>query len=200
MPRYFITGTDTGCGKTQVTCELLRTAQGQQRKTIALKPVASGSGDDDDLRRLQQAQPNIAVNLCPWHLSLPVSPHLAARHDNQLLSAKTIANFCTHPQWDDYDMVYIEGAGGLMVPLNEQETWLDFLQLSQIPVILVVGMRLGCLNHALLTASVLRAEHIPCAGWIANILDPEMLLLEENIQTLIQKLPWPLLRRVEYQI
>jgi dethiobiotin synthetase len=97
------------------------------------------------------------------------------------------------------DYLLIEGAGGLMAPLNDHETWLDFLTLSRIPVILVVGMRLGCLNHALLAAHALQSQNIACAGWVANCLDPNMLELEANLNTLVQRLTYPLLATIPYQ-
>lgn len=205
MKRYFITGTDTDCGKTYVTCQLLGYFKQQNKKSIGLKPVASGCYEDDgqlisgDALQLQGHNPNPTQDICGWHFKPPISPHLAAAEAGMLLSAELIAEFCNDPIFADYDYQLIEGAGGLMVPINTNQTWLDFLALMKIPVILVVGMRLGCLNHALLTESALITHNIPCAGWVANCLDNNMLALNENIDTLSAKLKAPLLAVIPYE-
>lgn len=204
MKPYFIIGTDTDCGKTHVTCALIEALQARQHTVMALKPVASGCeqiGDklvSDDVTRLQAAQGDNQHLICPWSFSLPVSPHLAAQSVGETLCLEEIVAFCQRKAWDAYDYLLIEGAGGLMVPLNDQDTWIDVLQRTQIPVILVVGMRLGCINHALLTMTVLQSHRIECAGWIANCLDNQMLCLQENIDTLKMKMPFPLLAQVDY--
>ncbi|AHE67398.1 dethiobiotin synthase [Legionella oakridgensis] len=204
MKRYFITGTDTNCGKTYITCQLLHHFQQHCYNAMAVKPVASGCWQEgnerlcEDLLLLQQYNQISEQEICPWRLSLAVSPHLAAMHEQRYLSAQEITDFCYRAGCEDTDYLFIEGAGGLMVPLNNHETWIDFLMLSQIPVILVVGMRLGCLNHALLTESVLKMHNVACAGWIANCLDKDMLMLEDNIETLSQRLHSPLLATVSY--
>ncbi|WP_133127426.1 dethiobiotin synthase [Legionella nagasakiensis] len=205
MKRYFITGTDTDCGKTYITCQLLRYFQQHNKKALAIKPVASGCLEDkgerfnDDLLLLRQYNQTAEQEICPWRLQLPISPHLAAMDEQRELSAQEITEFCYKAGASDTEYLFIEGAGGLMVPLNHEETWIDFLMLSQIPVILVVGMRLGCLNHALLTESVFKMHNIVCAGWIANCLDQDMLALRENIETLSHRLQAPLLATVPYR-
>ncbi|MFC3907543.1 dethiobiotin synthase [Legionella dresdenensis] len=199
MKRYFITGTDTDCGKTHVTCLLLKYFNNNNYAAQALKPVASGSnGINDDIIRLQHfnADPITPVNR--WSFKTPVSPHLAARHENQSLTAAELAAFCNESRYNQFDYLLIEGAGGLMVPLNEQETWLDFIECLSIPVIIVVGIRLGCINQALLTEAVLKQQKAAITGWIANCLDSNMLMLEENIATLKEKLDSPLLATVPY--
>lgn len=199
MKSYFIVGTDTDCGKTYTTCELVKLFKNQHQRVLAIKPLVSGCNDqfmNEDITRLQAAN-QTSQQICNWQFKLPVSPHLAAFAENIEISAHAINQFCQ--QYTDLDYLLIEGAGGLMVPLNEQETWIDFLKISQIPVILVVGMRLGCLNHALLTAFALEANQIPCVGWVANCLDDDMLLLAENIQTLQQKITAPLLGHIPYK-
>lgn len=204
MNRYFITGTDTDCGKTFVTCKLLDWFHGRQQKAQALKPLASGSVVqdgfliNDDVCRLQQH------NCAPEHKIVykcygpPVSPHIAAQMTNDSVSATELVDFCENPQFSAFDHLLIEGAGGLMVPLNDQETWLDFLRLANIPVILVVGMRLGCINHALLTDFALKTNNIPCLGWIANSIDKDMLVFDENIATLTSRMHMPLIATVVY--
>ena len=204
MNRYFITGTDTDCGKTFVTCALLDWFNSRQQNAQALKPLASGSlvQDglliNDDVRRLQQhncAPEQTIVHKC---YVPPVSPHLAAQMVNERMSATELVDFCDKAQFSVFDHLLIEGAGGLMVPLNDEETWLDFIRLANIPVILVVGMRLGCINHALLTDSVLKENRIPCLGWIANRRDPDMLVYDENIATLTSRMQMPLIATVGY--
>lgn len=190
MKKYFVTGTDTDCGKTRVCCQLLDYLN-QSQRAQALKPVASGS--DADIVLLQHHNVDSHQEINGWLFPDAISPHLAAKRQSTKLSALDIAGFCLDERFSIYDHLLIEGAGGLMVPLNENETWIDFLQISNIPVILVVGMRLGCLNHALLTASVLEAHQLPFLGWIANCIDRNMEAFEENLETLVAKMPVPCL-------
>lgn len=204
MNTYFITGTDTDCGKTYVTCRLLDYFKAQQRPALALKPVASGCCErngrleNEDVLNLQghNSDPSSPIN--GWQFAPPISPHLAAKAVNQRLSAAEIAAFCLGEQFASFNPLFIEGAGGLMVPLNEKETWLDFLLLTKIPVIVVVAMRLGCINHALLTEAVLKERQISTVGWIANCLDENMLALGENIASLSSKMQIPLLGVLPY--
>lgn len=203
MKSFFITGTDTDCGKTYAVCALHRYFVQQQKKVMALKPLASGcflqngqlfNADELQLQALNAGTAPVSFQ----KFEIPVSPHLAAQEVNQRIDLEELKAFCEAVPIDELDYLFVEGAGGLMVPLNDDETWIDFLHLTNMPVIIVVGMRLGCINHALLTTSVASHQHIPCAGWIANCLDPNMLMLEENIQTLQHKMEIPLLGRVGF--
>lgn len=200
MKRYFIVGTDTDCGKTYVTCKLASYFP----NAVAIKPIASGCMEVDnqlvshDAQLLQQCSDLSMDHINPWRFKLPVSPHIAAEKEGMHVSAVALANYCMELQLPEIETLLIEGAGGLMVPLNQDETWIDFLKLTQIPVILVVGMKLGCINHALLTENALLVHDIPCAGWIANCLDPEMLCLMENIATLKRKLSFPLFATIPF--
>ena len=204
MRRYFIVGTDTDCGKTYVTCQLLDYLKERGKRAFAVKPVASGCLEQDgqliseDVVLLQRHNGHAEQQRCPWRFVSAISPHLAAEEAGELLSAEAIAAFCFDKTFDDFEYLLIEGAGGLMAPLNYHETWVDFLIGSKIPVILVVGMRLGCLNHALLTALALQVYQIDCIGWIANCLDKDMLAMSANINTLSGKLKWPLLATIPY--
>ena len=204
MKRYYIIGTDTDCGKTYVTCQLLKHLHAQGHRVRGLKPIASGCIEQhgrwvsDDVAQLQACNGGFDGIICPWQFIPPISPHLAADAVGVRLSARAVTDFCCASEQDDLDYLLIEGAGGLMVPLNAQETWLDVLRLSAIPVILVVGMRLGCINHALLTAFALKAHGIDCAGWIANGIDPKMLALSGNMDTLSARINVPLLARVAH--
>lgn len=204
MRRYFITGTDTDCGKTYVTCQLVDFLKANNHEVIALKPVASGCIEEkgellsEDVLRLERHLSRESLTISKWRFKPPISPHLAARAVGQSVSAKDIIDFCESPMFDAYDDQLIEGAGGLMAPLNDDETWLDFLIQSQYPVILVVGMRLGCLNHALLTSFAFTNQQINCVGWVANCLDKDMLALEENINTLVEKFDFPLIATIPF--
>ena len=204
MKRYFITGTDTDCGKTYVTCQLLDYFKARDKRVVAIKPVASGCLEQDgqliseDVLNLQRHNDNSKQQRSPWRFKSPISPHLAAEEVGESISAEAIADFCFDPSFTDFDYLLIEGAGGLMAPLNYNETWVDFLLCSQIPVILVVGLRLGCLNHALLTELSLNVHQIECVGWIANCLEKDMLSLSANIKTLSSKIKWPLLATIPY--
>lgn len=200
MKPFFVLGTDTNCGKTYVTSQLLRFFHRQKKQALALKPVATGghlqNGElvNDDILNLQWG--NKQINR--WLFTSPVSPHIAAKQENCEVDMAELVQFCLGEQYSTFDYVLIEGAGGLMAPLNDKETWLDFLIASQIPVILVVGMRLGCINHALLTITALTLNKIACLGWIANCLDETMLALPENIATLKAKMPMPHLATIPF--
>lgn len=204
MKQFFITGTDTDCGKTFVTCELLKQLKQQGQTAFALKPVASGCLERDgllvseDVLRIEPYQHNNEYAICRWAFKPPVSPHIAAAQAGMTITAEAVADFCNPARFQPCDTLLIEGAGGLMVPLNPEQTWLDFLKLSRIPVIVVVGLRLGCLNHALLTARVLQHYEIPCQGWIANCLSKDMLFSDENIALLQQQMGMPHLATVAY--
>ncbi|MCL9684300.1 dethiobiotin synthase [Legionella maioricensis] len=200
MKRYFITGTDTDCGKTYVTAKLVE----YFANAAAIKPVASGCVVIEnqlvstDAQHLQQSSPLSLNVINPWRFKLPVSPHIASKEEGICLSIKEIADYCMNLQLPGVESLFIEGAGGLMVPLNEKETWIDFLKETDIPVVIVVGLKLGCINHALLTETALEANKIKCVGWIANCLDPEMLALSDNIRTLKSILNFPLLATIPY--
>jgi len=200
MKRFFITGTDTDCGKTFATTKLLEYFPNAK----AIKPVASGCLEinkqlvSEDALRIQALSTMSMDEINPWRFKSAIAPHLAAQEQNLTLSAKEIAQYCLNIKLEREQLLFIEGAGGLMVPLNAHETWVDFLKCSRIPVLLIVGMKLGCINHALLTASVLAQNNIPCVGWIANCLQPDMAALSENIDTLRDRLECPLLTTIAY--
>lgn len=201
---FFITGTDTGVGKTHVACRLLQQAAQAGRQTLGLKPVAAGAqyARNEDALLLQQAStvslPYAQIN--PYCFDDPIAPHLAAAKQGAVLSASDIAQ---HVQQviatTSADYVVIEGAGGWLVPLNERETLADVACRLNVPVILVVGMKLGCLNHALLTASAIRDDGLTLAGWVANAWGQPMSALDANIATLEQRLRAPQMR-VPYKV
>jgi dethiobiotin synthetase len=197
--RLFITGTDTGVGKTYISCQLLNTWDKQGQRTVGLKPLASGciSTPDglrnEDAHLLQQAA-NIALpysQINPFAFEPAIAPHLAAAAQHTQITAKQLATACEPALSHPADIYLIEGAGGWQVPLNANETWPDFVKLIQAEVILVVGMRLGCINHALLSVESIQQSGCHLAGWIANCLPPEMPYLQENIAYLEQKITAP---------
>lgn len=202
---YFVTGTDTAVGKTLLAAGLLSAAANRGLTTLGLKPVAAGCVSidgqwmNDDARELQQLS-NInpdydTVN--PVALHDPMAPHIAAMQEGTTLDASKLAEHC-RSLLPAADFVVIEGAGGWQVPLNDTQTMADLALSVNCPVILIVGMRLGCINHALLTAAAIKQQGLPLAGWIANHVDPAMAAQEENVVTLQTRLPAPLIGRVPF--
>lgn len=204
MKRFFISGTDTDCGKTYSACQVLHALQLQGFSAEALKPLASGclekGGDliSEDALNLKAYSKLELDQINPWRFKAPVSPHIAAAQQGQTLSAKAIADYCLDERFSIFDYLIIEGAGGLMVPLNEKETWIDVLTLSKIPVILVVGIKLGCINHALLSMEVLKRFKLTCCGWIANQIEAQTLAADEIIKTLERRIDSPKLAEIPY--
>lgn len=203
---FFVTGTDTGVGKTLVAAALLYAGNRQGLKTAAIKPVAAGcelGGDglfNEDALILQAAasikMPYQQIN--PVALAPAIAPHIAAQEVGQRLSASRLAGFCRGVLMQGADLTVIEGAGGWRVPLNERETFADIARELQTPVILVVGMKLGCINHALLSVEAICRDGLPLAGWVANSVAGEMDRYQENLVTLKQRIPAPLLAEVPH--
>lgn len=200
---YFITGTDTGVGKTLVSCALLHAFVAGGKRVVGFKPVASGCDNDyhnDDAKRLLLASNVLASygQVNPYCFVHPVAPHISARDSGvRIEMARILTSF--HELSAQSDEVIVEGAGGFLVPLNEKFDSADLARELGVPVILVVGMRLGCLNHALLTVRVIADYGLECAGWVANVLDAEMPALQQNIDALSERIAAPLLGVVPYQ-
>ncbi|MBV1787005.1 dethiobiotin synthase [Marinobacterium sp. D7] len=198
---YFVTGTDTDAGKTLVASGLLHKANEMGLRTIGLKPVAAGCDETAEGLRNSDAlilQQTASVKLGydqvnPVALAEPMAPHIAALRENRRLSAERLVAFCRGALMQPADFVLIEGAGGWRVPLNQSETLARVPQQLQIPVIMVVGMKLGCISHALLTAEAISRDGLTLAGWVANVVDPDMPVLQENIDTIRGALRAPLL-------
>ncbi len=198
---YFVTGTDTGVGKTTVSCALLRAFAAQGKRVVGMKPVVAGSENScwQDVEQLIAASninaPQEWIN--PYAFNPPVSPHIAAQQAGVEIDLTVIRQ--AYQQLRNLaDVIIVEGAGGFLVPIGPQQTGADLACALDLPVILVVGMRLGCLNHALLTAQAIHSAGLPLAGWVANCMDPEMLVLRENRVTLEQRLDCPLLGIVPF--
>ena len=198
MTACFVVGTDTGVGKTHVSCALLQALAQHHRRVVGMKPVAAGvvpwgegwaSEDSIALR----AASTIAVPPeldTPVLLPDPLSPHIAAARAGVQIDIAAIVQ-AYQALAAQADAVVVEGAGGFHVPLSPTETGADLALALNLPVVLVVGLRLGCLNHALLTAEAIAARGLTLAGWVANRVDPDMLAPEENIAWLQQRLGAP---------
>ncbi|RWU23656.1 dethiobiotin synthase [Pseudomonas alkylphenolica] len=203
-PAYFIAGTDTDVGKTTVAAGLLHAAQLAGLTTLGAKPVASGCvvtakglRNDDALALMAQSTlilPYEQVN--PFAFEPAIAPHLAAREAGVALSVPGLLAPMRDILAQGADFTLIEGAGGWRVPLSDQANLSDLAIALKLPVILVVGVRLGCISHALLSAEAIARDGLQLAGWVANIVDPRTSRLEENLATLAERLPAPCLGRV----
>ena len=194
---YFITGTDTEVGKTFITCALLHRARLDGLTAVGLKPIAAGTdaqGINEDVAEITAANhvalPPEVIN--PYCFAPAIAPHIAAREAGVEVDFKRIQASVTAAQ-ALADLVLVEGAGGFRIPLGVDRDSADLTVALGAPVILVVGMRLGCLNHALLTAEAIAARGLTLAGWVANRIDPAMSRFEENLSSLQARMPAPLL-------
>lgn len=198
---YFVTGTDTDAGKTLVSCGLLLAAAAQGRKVAGLKPVAAGCAEtpeglrNDDALALMAAS-NLPLSydeVNPVALAPAMAPHLAASVAGRRLNVRQLSGYVRAAASYRPDLLLIEGAGGWRVPLSEREYLSGLARELQLPVLLVVGLRLGCLNHALLTSDAIRMDGVRLAGWVGTVLDPAMPGLEATVATLRERLPAPCL-------
>jgi dethiobiotin synthetase len=203
---FFLTGTDTGVGKTLVAAGLLLAARARGLTVAGIKPLAAGGAREGEGWRNEDAVLYTRLSFPPRRyaevnavtLARPMAPHLAATEDGIALSAGALAAFVRQATANGPDFSLVEGAGGWMVPLNDSESMADVAAALRLPVILVVGMRLGCLNHALLTAGAIRERGLALAGWAANSPWPAMTGLQENITALARRLGAPCLARIPY--
>lgn len=191
--KYFITGTDTDAGKTLIAAALLNKAKAQGKTTLGLKPIAAGCEEtpeglrnSDALMLMQQSTEELPYEqVNPIAFAEPIAPHIAGQKLRRPLSAdRTVGLLRGVLMINRADFTVIEGAGGYRVPLNPRETFGEVSKELKLPVILVVGMKLGCLNHALLTVEAIQRDGLQLAGWVANRIDGDMDVYEENIQTL----------------
>ena len=199
---FFVTGTDTGAGKTHVACALLHATRQLGLTTVGMKPIAAGVEDDGrngDVTQLLAAssiQPPVEL-VNPFLYAPPIAPHIAAREAGRPIEIGTIRQAFDRLRMLA-DVVWVEGVGGCRVPLDERYDAADLAQILALPVVLVVGMRLGCLNHALLAAEAIARRELVLAGWVANRIDPAMARFEANLETLAARLNAPLLGVVPY--
>ena len=190
---YFITGTDTGVGKTYFSCQLISHFVSLGYQVVGMKPIAAGedfvNGEwvNEDVLKLEAASnvkaPRKLTN--PYSFKEPIAPHIAAERANVSIQLSTI-----HDAYNKLtqlaDIVIVEGAGGFLVPINASENMADLTKVLDLPTILVVGMKLGCINHTTLTLEAIKARNIPLAGWIANQNGEKMEFFIENVTTIAQ--------------
>ena len=201
----FITGTDTGVGKSLVACALLHAYAARGLRVIGMKPVAAGAAFvngawvNEDVAQLLAASnvraPLEAVN--PYCFEQAIAPHIAASINQKTITINKLQDSCARLSVLA-DIVVVEGAGGFCVPLNDHESSADLARALALPVVLVVGMRLGCLNHALLTAEAIRARGLTLTGWVANHIDAAMPQADANVASLEARLNAPLIARIAY--
>jgi dethiobiotin synthetase len=218
---YFVTGTDTGVGKTLISCALLYGFAAQGRRAVGMKPVAAGGSlrsngvptgvllagaagcnadaQNEDALQLRAAG-NVTVSyglINPYCFPPAIAPHIAAQHAGVEIRFSHITE-SYQKLAAQAGVVIVEGAGGLCAPLNAQQDSADLALELGLPLILVVGMRLGCLNHALLTVEAIAARGLTLAGWVANVVEADMASVEENVAALQQRIAAPLLGIVPY--
>jgi dethiobiotin synthetase len=199
----FVTGTDTEIGKTLVSCGLLHAFGSKGARVVGMKPVAAGAVWRDGAWRNEDVEALAASAslklpqdlIAPYVLPTPAAPHIAAAIEGVRIDPAHILH-CYRQLSDQSDVVVVEGVGGFCVPLGDDFDTADLAQQLALPVILVVGLRLGCISQALLTAQAIAARGLVLAGWVANTVDPGMAYMQENIQALSRRLPAPLLGHV----
>lgn len=199
---WFLTGTDTEIGKTHAACQLLVRACTSGWRAVGVKAVAAGvdeTGFNEDVVALAEASsvdlPAAVRN--PYCFKAPISPHLAAAQEGVKIDLGKIVSAVAKAR-TYADRVLVEGAGGFLAPLTPTHTMADLAVALRAPIILVVGMRLGCFNHALLTVEAIERRQLTLSGWIANCLDPAMASLDGNLSTLRQAIPAPCLGVIPY--
>ncbi len=197
---FFVTGTDTDAGKTLVSCALLHGFAQAGRRCVGMKPVAAGATlhdgvwNNDDVLALQAVSnvvlPQSLIN--PYLFRLAAAPHIAAKQENKTIELAPVLT-AFEVLAGQAEVVVVEGAGGFRVPLNAQFDMADLAQQLNLPVVLVVGMRLGCISHALLTVESIASRGLSLAGWVANCIDDAMPYLDDNIAALRERISAPLL-------
>ena len=200
-PGFFVTGTDTEVGKTLISGALITQLKKQHAVVAGFKPVVAGMNliagkmCNEDILALASVMSykpqEDYLDICPYQLSTPAAPHLVAKESDVHLDYSVMLNAFNKVR-DKSDAIVVEGVGGFKVPFHDGKTSADFAQDMDLPIVLVVGMRLGCINHALLTVEAIQSRGLRLAGWVANTIGP-MTLLQENIATLEQLIPAPLL-------
>ena len=194
----FVTGTDTGVGKTFASCALIHALVARGLRVAPMKPVAAGSDEDTvALMRAAGVAASRKAEITPVMLKEPIAPHIAAQREGRTIELAPLRRAFQRLA-ADADLVVVEGVGGFAVPLGPSLDTVDLARAFALPVVLVVGMRLGCLNHALLTQRAIAGAGLALAGWIANAIDPGMEAAEENIAALRERLGAPLLGRLPY--
>ncbi len=203
----FITGTDTGIGKTWVSCLLIQMLVAQGKKVIGMKPVASGASmlngqlkNEDALVLMEASNVDVPYELInPYCFAPAIAPHIAADQAGVAIDISKIGDVYTQLS-SMADVIIVEGVGGWSVPINNNNDVSDLALQLALPVLLVVGMRLGCINHALLTAQSIQSKGCNLIGWIANNIDPDQVNAKENIEAVKSRLELPLLAKISYSL
>jgi len=206
LPSLFVTGTDTGVGKTLASCALLHRLRGRGLRALGMKPVAAGVEPtpegpvNPDVVALRRASswPGPLNQVNPYSFEPPIAPHLAAAASGVRIQISSIVQ-AFHALRSSADVIVVEGVGGFLVPISEREDAGDLAVALALPIVLVVGMRLGCLNHARLSQQAIAARSLRLAGWIANSIDPHMARFEDNVQALRERIDAPLLGIMPYR-
>lgn len=206
FPGVFVTGTDTGIGKTHIALALMRALKEHGIEVGGMKPVATGCmfdesdslNDDAQLLQFHASHPIDSVWVNPYGFAEAIAPHIAARNEGREISLAWIKQSYEQIQATS-QFVVVEGIGGWEVPLNEHESLPDLVRMLDLPVLLVVGLRLGCLNHAILTSNAIRASGCTLIGWVGNQIDPNFQYIEENLETLQSRINTPMLGRLRYE-
>jgi dethiobiotin synthetase len=203
MSKYFITGTGTDIGKTFVTSLLVKNL-GQKNKMIGIKPIAAGIEVDhslnNDVTSLLKSSNSLLTgeDINFYTFKKAVSPHIGAEEEKVNVDFEFIKNKIDVLA-DQFDHILIEGVGGLMSPVDNSRTNLDLIKYLHFPVILIVGLKLGCINEALLTLEALQSHNIQIKGWIANEVDSKMLEINKNIEYLKKNIDCPLIEIIQHQ-
>jgi dethiobiotin synthetase len=201
----FVTGTDTGVGKTLVSAALVRALAAQGVRVSGMKPVAAGAQWQDGAWRNEDVEALVAAgnggasrgDICPYLLADAMAPHIAAERAGVKLQQHRILEALQRLQ-SRVDTVVVEGVGGFCVPLGADFGTADLARAMALPVVLVVGLRLGCLNHAALTVEAVLSRGLRLAGWVANTIDPDMPEQDRNVQALETIIPAPCIGRIPW--
>ena len=198
---YFVLGTDTHVGKTYIASALVKHFVAQDLKTIGMKPIASGCEVNEKNELINQdvtalvSESNVSADLDlinPFRFAPAIAPHLAAEQLGVSIDINKIKH--AYEKLSNLaEVVIVEGAGGFLVPLNKTETLADLAVQLNLPIVLVVGIKLGCINHALLTVEAIKSRGLILAGWVANQIDPNMSMFDENVTSLKQRIAAPCL-------
>lgn len=203
---FFVTGTDTDVGKTLITEALMQAVSDSGLRAVGYKPVASGCElidgtlKNSDALILQEAS-SIALPYAmhnPYAFAPAIAPHIAAAQVNEVISLERLSDGLAELKANDAEWIFVEGAGGWRLPINDQQYLSDWVKKERLPVILVVGVRLGCINHALLTLEAIQQDGLEVAGWVINQLYPNMSHYQANIDTLKRLIKAPLLGEIPW--
>jgi len=204
--KFFLTGTDTNVGKTYIAVGLLKAFNSYGYSTLGIKPIASGStlvngkwinADAQLLQRVSSVQLDYS-HINPFSFEAPIAPHIAADQNNVSLTVREVIAKIEYSLHYPCDVHIIEGVGGWSVPLNHYETMVDFVTHLQLPIILVVGIRLGCINHSILTYEAIKQKNLTCVGWVANCVEENVLMTDKIIDTLHSWISVPFLGTIPF--